>query len=83
MEKFIYVFSESDRDILLSHGYALLKSPKKKRPVKQKKAEDGEEKEYIEPQKEELKIWIFANKSTRDKILDALDEYAFSNILTY
>ena len=83
MEKFIYVFSEADRDALLSHGYVLLKSPKKKRPVKQKKVEDEEVKEIKEPQKEEIKIWIFANKSARDMILDSMDEYAFSNILTY
>lgn len=41
MKKFIYAFSESDRDILLSHGYILLKA-------------DNIKKMYVFKNKEEL-----------------------------
>lgn len=41
MKKFIYAFSESDRDVLLSQGYTLLKS-------------DNTQKIYVFKNKEEL-----------------------------
>jgi len=79
MEKFIYVFSERDKNLLLEHGYILIKEPKKKRVPKKKVSEENQE----ENTKEELKIWIFANKLVKDMILDDLESYVFSNILTF
>ena len=75
MEKFIYVFSESDRDTLLRRDFTLAKEPKKKRG-KAKPTED-------EKATEELSVWVFYNKSVRDMILDSLDHYVLSNVLTF
>ena len=86
-DKFIYVFSEADKNALLSHGYVLLQEPKAtKATVKKKaKAKDGDEVDDIEEVKEvknEVKYWVFMNKSSRDMIFNKLEKYVFSNTLT-
>lgn len=79
-DKFIYVFNESDRDALLSHGYILLQEPKsKKTTAKKKSAKDKEEPEETQ----ETRYWVFENKSTRDLVFNNLDTYLFSNVLTF
>ena len=80
MEKFIYVFSESDKDLLLSHGYSLIQEPKPKKVAPKKKGAKGKEEIELEEIKE-VKFWVFLNKSTRDIVLDSI-EYVLSNQLT-
>lgn len=81
-EKFIYVFSETDKNSLLSHGYELIQEPKPKKSTIKKKTAKG--KETIEPEemKEEIRYWVFLNKSTRDLVFNSLENYVFSNQLT-
>lgn len=80
MEKFIYVFSENDKNTLLQHGYQLVQEPKKKKPTRTKKGEKAEE---VVEEKEELKYWVFLNKSVRDMVFYSLDNYVLSNTLTF
>jgi len=82
MDKFIYVFSEEDKNTLLSCGYTLLKEfkPKKASTSKKKGAKD-EDAEV--PVKEEPKYWIFANRSARDMVFNSLGHYVFSDTLTF
>ena len=81
MEKFIYVFSESDRDLLIAHGYTLIQEPKNKKRKPKTKKVSGDESPVEE--KEPVKTWIFENKSTRDVVLDDIDIIVYSNILTF
>lgn len=83
IEKFIYVFSESDKDTLLSHGYDLIKEPKKKKTAPKKRINSKLKDEVdVEPIKEEKPYWVFLNKSARDMILKSLDNYVLSNQLS-
>lgn len=82
MEKFIYVFSESDRDLLLAHGYTMIQEPKSKKRKTSTKAKKTSEESPVE-EKEPVKTWIFENKSTRDIVLDDIDIIVYSNILTF
>ena len=54
MKKFIYAFSESDRDILLSQGYTLLKA-------------DNTKKMYVFKNKEELQYSLPVDISIDEK----------------
>lgn len=85
MNKFIYVFSESDRDALLSHGYVLIREPKvKKAPVRMKKgAKDADTDVVAVPEKEERKYWVFANKTVKDMVFNSLGDYVLSDTLTF
>lgn len=90
-DKFIYVFNEKDRDELLFHGYDLIQEPKAKKATKKKtKSKDaevstkGKKKEPVvdEEEKEEVKYWVFLNKTARDMVFSKLDNYVFSDTLT-
>ena len=84
-EKFIYVFNETDKNTLLSHGYVLVQEPReKKAPIKKKTAKGKNAEAEIETPtevREEVKYWVFANKSTRDLVFNSLEKYVFSNQL--
>lgn len=81
MEKFIYVFNEADKNALLSRGYVLVQSPKKKKSAGRPKTKKDADAEVVE--KEELQYWVFENKSVRDMVLYSLDNYVLSNTLTF
>ena len=84
MDKFIIVFSEADKNTLLNSGYELIKEPKqakKKASTKKKDAKSESESAVVE--KEEVKYWIFLNKSVHDMVFNSLESYAFTNTLTF
>jgi len=81
MEKFIYVFSEEDKNTLLDHGFVLAKEPRK--VVSKKKATEETQADKAVKKKKEMKVWIFYNEATQVRVLDSLSEYALSNILTF
>ena len=90
-DKFIYVFNEKDKNTLLAHGYELIQEPKaKKTPKKKAKAKDeefsmkakGKDAETVEDTKDEVKYWVFLNKTARDMVLNRLEGYVFSDTLT-
>lgn len=80
--KFIYVFNEADKNVLLSHGYELIQEPKPKKVAPKKKS--AKDKEGVEPEevKEAVKYWVFLNKSTRDTVFNSIENYVFSDTLT-
>lgn len=85
MDKFIVVFSEHDKDALLSHGYSLIQEPKPKKAAPKKKTAKGKEvaEEVVEDIKEPVLYWVFLNKSAKDLILDSLEFYVYSNQLNF
>lgn len=81
MDKFIYVFSEADKNTLLLNGYTLIKEPKQKKSSGRPKKGEDEKEDQVE--KEEVKYWVFANKTVRDLVFSSLENYVFSDTLTF
>lgn len=80
-EKFIYVFNEADKNLLLSRGFELVQEPKAKKASTKKKSAKSKDDAEVEEVKEEVKYWVFLNKSARDMIFNSLESYCFSNQL--
>ncbi len=81
--KFIYVFNETDRDTLLSRGYVLMKEPTQKKSVSKAKKNTKEKDVQEDVEKDVVKYWVFANKTVKDMVFDSLENYVFSDTLTF
>lgn len=87
--KFVYVFSEEDKNVLLNHGYTLLREPTIKKPKKNTKGKFAETKDAVDCQDEWAeaiigsKYWVFENKTSKDLVFESLGKYAFSDSLTF